>query len=545
MTSNPYALRGAPGCLVAAALVLATVSARAQPAPPPGEPDDDVELTVPATPASTATPPSSAAPPPSAAPPSSAPPPTPASATPPASAAPPASAPAPDPSSAPAPAGALATTSTAGAPATPSTADARSPAGRVGLPTTTAPAARSDAPPSLVAEGSNYVRPIRRGLAWWGFVQAQYQRNDLSEDQLAPGGEPLNQDEFSLRRARLRIDHGWENAAATLEMDASTLGGVRIGPRRAEASLLYRGAEDDTITPRLVLTAGITDLPFGAEIGESQRDRVFMERSIGSTALFPSEADIGVKLWGAYRFLNYAVAVVNGQPLFDAAFPRDPVAAKDIVGRVGARAPVDPSLVVEGGVSFWNGTGFSPGRDATKASVTWIDDNNNGFAEPHELQGVTGSAAVPSQTFRRWALGLDLGASKRTALGVSRLSGEVAVASNLDRALLVSDPILSGADVRQLVLSVAAVQQITDYGLVGFRAAYYDPNSDVFEQRAGVFHIKDESFWVLSPTLGLTLSHGRLVAQYDVVADQLARDDRGVPTNAKNNQLTLRLQVDL
>lgn len=503
---HPY-LRSAGGWFSLCAALTTSAIARAQ---EPSQ-DDDVEVTVPPSPpASTAPPP--APPPPEAPPPSSAP--SPGAAAP----------------------------SQAPSPAEP---PARSPASLAGLPSTTAPAGTSDSPASLVAEGSNYVRPVRRGLAWWGFVQAQYQRNQISEDQLAPGGEPLNLDQFVLRRARLRIDRGWEWAAATLEMDASTVNGFRIGPRRAEASLLYRGTSDDRVTPLLVLTAGITDLPFGAELGESQRDRVFMERSIGSTALFPTEADIGVKLWGAYRFLNYAVAVVNGEPLVDRAFPRDPVAAKDVVGRVGTRAVLLPSLTLEGGVSFYNGTGFSPGRDATKDTITWIDDNNNGFAEPHEIQGVTGSAAVPSKTFRRWAVGIDLGVAKRTVLGVTRVAGEAVAASNLDRGLLVSDPVLSGADIRQLVLSLSAVQQISDYVLVGFRAAYYDPNSDVFEQRAGVFHLKDEAYWVLSPTLGLTLPHGRLVGQYDVVADHLARDDRGVPTNAKNDQLTIRLQVDL
>ncbi len=484
---------------MASAVVFASVPAAAQ------EQDDDVEVTVPPS-----APSSTAPPPPTPTPPA------------PARAAAPVEAPPPSPEPAP-----------------------RSPASIAGLPSTTAPVGTSESPPSLVAEGSNYVRPVRRGLAWWGFIQAQYQRNQISEDQLAPGGEPLNQDQLVLRRARLRIDHGWEYAAATLEMDASTVNGLRLGPRRAEASLLYRGTSDDRATPLVVLTAGITDLPFGGELAESQRDRVFMERSLGSTALFPTEADIGVKLWGAYRFVNYAVAVVNGEPLVDRAFPRDPVAAKDVVGRIGTRAAVLPTLTLEGGVSFYNGTGFSPGRDATKDSVTWIDDNNNGFAEPHELQGVTGSAAVPSHNFRRWALGLDLGVSQRTVLGLTRVSGEAIAASNLDRGLLVSDPILSGADIRQLVLSMSAVQQISDYGLLGFRAAYYDPNSDVFEQRAGVFHIKDEAYWVLSPTVGVTLPHGRLLGQYDVVVDHLARDERGVPTDAKNNQLTIRLQVDL
>ncbi|MBN9165604.1 MAG: hypothetical protein J0I07_31930 [Myxococcales bacterium] len=490
-------------CALAAAFFAAARANAQTQAPSSPAQDEDAEVVVPSAP----------------------PPPTP-------SAPPPASAPSPAPAP-PAP-----------APSAPPLTE-RTPASLAGLPSTTAPAGPSGSPQTLVAEGSNYVRPIRRGLAWWGFVQAQYQRNQLSEDQLAPGGEPLNLDEFVLRRARLRIDHGWEYAAATLELDATTLNGLRVGPRRAEASLLYRGGNDDRVTPLLVLTAGITDLPFGAEIAESQRDRVFMERSLGSTALFPTEADIGVKLWGAYRFLNYAVAVVNGQPLVNSFFPRDPTAAKDVVGRVGARIPVLPSLGIEGGVSFYNGTGFSPGRDATKDSITWVDDNTNRFAEPHELQGVPGSAAVPSRNFRRWALGLDLAANLRTPLGVTRAAGEVALASNLDRGLLVSDPVLSGADVRQLVLAVSGIQQFFDYGLAGVRVAYYDPNSDVLEQRAGVFHIKDESFWVFSPTIGLTLPHGRLVGQYDIVTDHLARDDRGVPANAKNNQLTVRLQVDL
>lgn len=491
-------------CGLLVASTLASASAAAQ------EADDDAEIEVPRTPAST--------PPAPLLPPS------------------PAPAPAPQPSAAaPAP-----------APASEPKVEAKGSLSEIaGLPQSTAPAGTKDAPPSLVAEGSNYVRPIRRGLKWWGFIQAQYEQNQLSEDQLGQDGQPLNLDQFVLRRARLRFDRGWDNAAATLELDTSTVNGLRVAPRRAEGSIFYRGTDDDQVTPLLVLTGGITDLPFGMELGESQRDRIFMERSLGSTALFPSEADIGVKLWGAYRFVNYAVAVVNGQPINNDAFPRDPNTAKDIVGRIGARAQPLDTLTVEGGLSFYHGRGFSPGRNATKDSVIWLDDNNNGVAEPHEIQGTTGSAAIRSQNFDRWAFGLDLGASKRTPLGISRLYGELTVAANMDRGLLVSDPIAAGSDVRQLSLAFAAVQQITDYGFVGFRGAFYDPNSDVLEQRAGIFHIKDQSFWVLSPSLGLTLSHARLVAQYDFVQDHIGRDDRGVPTDAKNDQLTVRLQVDL
>lgn len=416
----------------------------------------------------------------------------------------------------------------------------------VGVAASTPPVGTSKEPRSLVAEGSNFTRPLRLGLKWWGFVQADYQNNQISEDQLNPDGHPINQNQFGLRRGRLRIDHGWQNAFATLELDAGTLGdGPHVRVRRAEASLLYRGAVPDDITPLLVVTAGVTDVPFGAEIAESQRDRVFVERSVGSLALFRNEADLGVKAWGAYRFLNYAVALVNGEPLTREGFPTDPNADKDVVGHFGAQAEPLEHWGLTGGVSFYTGKGFSAGRAATKDSLSWVDVNNNGAVDVGEVYGATASAAVPSQNFDRWALGLDFGIVYQSALGVSRFNAEAFVASNMDRGLLPSDPVTSGADARQTGLTLSLLQQITNYGVIGFRGAFYDPNSDLFEARAGVFHLTNQTFWALSPVLGLTLDHGRLLAQYDFVFDNLGRDDRGVPTDASNNQLTVRLQVDL
>jgi hypothetical protein len=50
----------------------------------------------------------------------------------------------------------------------------------------------------------------------------------------------------------------------------------------------------------------------------------------------------------------------------------------------------------------------------------------------------------------------------------------------------------------------------------------------------------------LSPMVALRIEDcARLSFQYDFVHDYLAKDARGVPTDAKNNQLTLRLQVEL
>ena len=37
----------------------------------------------------------------------------------------------------------------------------------------------------------------------------------------------------------------------------------------------------------------------------------------------------------------------------------------------------------------------------------------------------------------------------------------------------------------------------------------------------------------------------RLMFQYDIVRDKLARDERGVPSDLSNDRMTLRLQVNL
>ena len=37
----------------------------------------------------------------------------------------------------------------------------------------------------------------------------------------------------------------------------------------------------------------------------------------------------------------------------------------------------------------------------------------------------------------------------------------------------------------------------------------------------------------------------RLVFQYDIVRDKLGRDEAGIPTDLKNDRMTVRLQVNL
>ena len=402
--------------------------------------------------------------------------------------------------------------------------------------------------PSLT---KGFLGPL--GIWISGYIQAQYENSQLSEDQLQQGGAPLNDDRFLIRRARLRVDRAWKWADAAIEIDGNTNHGTSIGLRRAEISLLYRDSDPEKAPP-IRVTAGLSEIPFGHELVDSPRNRVFMERSLGNLALFPGEPDIGVRASGALGFFRYAVAVQNGEPIDDrpGRTHQDLNAAKDVIGRVGIDTPIrmQPSgadeLRFTGGASFLVGRGFHPGTDATKNSVQWRDLNENGILDAGELTALPGSAAVPSQNFDRWAVGIDLGLALTTKYGRTHLYGEAFLAQNADRGVNVADPIATGSDVRELGWYVAVVQEITHWGIIGFRADRYDPNADFLDKRVGKLVPSDASITTLSPLVGITLpDRVRVLFQYDAILDKLARDGRGVPTDLKNDQLTIRVQGEL
>lgn len=380
-----------------------------------------------------------------------------------------------------------------------------------------------------------------------GYAQIQYESHKDSEDQLRQGGTPYNQDRFLVRRIRLEASRRYDFAGYLLELDANTTSGPAIGIHRAEASLYYDSRGQDQ--PLVEFTAGLLKLPFGYETPESSRKRWFMERSAASRAFFPNEVDVGIRLHGAWRFLRYGVALTNGEPKGTRATSfqlQDPNRAKDVTVRLGAEVPTSDRIRLSGGVTYLSGKGFHAGDSATKSSVTWNDSNEDGKISSDELKGVPGKTAEPSENFRRWGLGADLQVRLRTQFGWSCLFGEVVAAVNLDRGLYVADPTLTRIDARELGWHVGFTQEVTRYAVVGFRFDFYDPNSDLLDDRGGKSIPSKQAISTYSPLLGLSLpDRARLVFQYDVVRDRLARNTSGVPIDLANDMWTIRLQVNL
>lgn len=421
---------------------------------------------------------------------------------------------------------------------------------------------RSSAPFVRVGDvGRAEIAPIHvgfgpgAGVTQWGvrlsgYIQSQYQWSQLSEDQIQQGGATLNQNRFMVRRGRLRVSGDWKWVAFDLELDGSTTRGPFVGVRQANASFVWRNP-NAALPPYLMVTAGLTEAPFGHELRLGQRDMMFMERSLGSLAFFPGPVDVGVRVRGGIAAFRYDLAIMNGTPLDDRAGARnttDPTRAPDYIGRFGfAARPGKHAL--SGGVSLLYGTGFHRGTEATKNRLEWSDLNENGAIDTGELVAVPGSAATPSLNFRRWAVGADLQVALRSRAGWTQILAEGTLASNLDRDLIVADPVVVGADLRELHGYVAVLQDLFGRAVVGARYDYYDPNTDLLDRRRGEFVPKAAAIHTISPIVGALLPptwipgvRGRLVFQYDAVLDALGRDSRGVPANLKNDQFIVRLQ---
>lgn len=410
-----------------------------------------------------------------------------------------------------------------------------------------APPAPAPAAPTAPAAPAAPASPEPPPVTVSGYVQTQFEAHQDSRDELRQGGALWNQDRFVLRRARLRAEREWDYTSMLLELDGNSVNGPSFGVQKAEASAQWRGGRAAPDGPLVKVTMGVFDTPFGAELVESPRKRFFMERSLASRAFFPAEPDLGVRVSGEAGWLRWAVAMVNGEPLgAKSGYPlQDPNAGKDVVLRAGVDAPLGAGVELATGVSLLNGRGFHKGTPATKSSVQWRDANEDGQIQSTELTPLFGLAPTPSQSFERWLVGADARLRVRSRWGTTQLTAEASAGTNMDRGLYVADPVGAGVDVRELGYQLGVVHELPAWGAFGARMDFYDPNADFLDRQGGKLQPASQAIRTFSAMAALVVSRARLVAQWDVVRDKLGRDERGVPTDLKNDVLTLRLQVEL
>ena len=408
------------------------------------------------------------------------------------------------------------------------------------------PKAPVDAPP-----GPPSLRPVvaRRGwqLDITGFLQADsIVWSQASVDELSPSSrQPLNEQRFTIPRARLRVEARRDQAFGAIELDGNTLNGAtaRLLGAQVGWKLVPGGRAGEP--PLVVALAGLFPVPFGAEVPSEAREKPFLEQPAMSRALFPGNYDAGAMVRGQYDLARWSFAVMNGAPVGDAQWKGvDPISSYDFVGRIGADVPGPRGLRIEAGVSGLSGTGLHPGVGPTKDGIEWVDENQNGAVDPTEIQIIPGSPGVPSQTFSRNALGADLTVHYCLgALGTGTVFAEAALATNLDRGVIYADPVASARDLRELGYAVGVVQNVGGHLVVGARYDRYDADRDALD-REGVQLVNVHKVF---STLGIMASArwdaARLTAEYDRERNPFGRGDDGAPITRAADRFTIRAQV--
>ena len=135
---------------------------------------------------------------------------------------------------------------------------------------------------------------------------------------------------------------------------------------------------------------------------------------------------------------------LNGEPLGEkSAFAlQDPNAAKDVVFRFGVdTTPAAATCTSPATSRRCAGTGFHPGRDATKAGLQWTDLNERRRHPAVELTAVPGAARRrPRRTSTAGPSAPTCACTTAGGSACSKVYGEFVLASNLDRGLYVADP---------------------------------------------------------------------------------------------------------
>jgi len=377
-----------------------------------------------------------------------------------------------------------------------------------------------------------------------GYVQADaIVYSELSADELAPDGTPLNEDRFLIRRGRVRLEAHRDALAAAIELDGNTVSGATARLLAANVGWRYQRGGDEL--PLVTLTAGLFKTPFGAEVPANERDKAFLEPPAFARAFVPGSYDAGVMAQGAYGIARWSVALMNGAPSGDARWNgADPTASHDIVGRIGAAIEGPRKLRVEVGVSALAGEGLHPGTPQTKDELQWVDENQDGLVQSTELQVVPGATATASQTFDRKALGADLQVHWCICrIGNGTAFAELALGTNLDRGVIYADPIAVSRDYRELGFALGVVQNLGDHAQAGVRYDRYDGDRDVNERLGLAIVGENKVFSTLSLMAAGRWHDARLVVQYDHERNPFGRADDGTPITRAADRLAVRAQV--
>ncbi len=319
---------------------------------------------------------------------------------------------------------------------------------------------------------------LLRHLKVQGFVQLQYRLQsvdaaaspNLVNGTLPPGigsndviakadGTTTNTNLFRLRRTRLRTIYETDAMRVFLQIDLLPAGGPTATQgtiaRNAEATGIARWSDD----VRTEFTAGLFMIPFRAEVVEISMYRPWIERTTASQQLFPSERDLGVhaKTFVKKDLFTIDVGLLNGQRVGEKTFVLQP----DLNSSKDGFATITSTL---GPVSL-NLAGYLGRGQTVDATVLRIKN--------WRRLGVNVGAILTHPVFPK--------------LGETRLYTELMFGTNMDTGATYAFAVPAVPknfdedvkDLNQRGFYVRAEQELTKWGIAGFRFDTYTTSSDL------------------------------------------------------------------
>jgi phosphate-selective porin len=360
-----------------------------------------------------------------------------------------------------------------------------------------------------------------------GYGQFEY-RNIEKSYSVSP--YPASQNEFRVRRGRLKAEYKTDLLGAVIQIDA-TQGGLSI----KDAYLDFRMPFANFVT----LRGGLTKVVVGHEILQSSSDRYAPERARVATTLVPSERDVAALLTiqgPKNHILN--PFTLNLQLVNGAGIANGYANTKNFVARLSyANTFGDFKLGI--GASTYQGGAYQPTSkvftmDGSKFTVDDNADNVGQYASRTYYEG-------------------DLTLTYKSSAGSTFLAGEfwggeqpgTSSSSTSFGAAPTTD-----IYVRPFSGIIAQLgHQITNTGLtVAVKYDIYNPNTAVSGDEIGATDSYTTAGDIAYNTFGAGLIYEpvknlRFTLWYDMITNETSNALSGYQEDKKDNILTLRMQV--
>ena len=274
-----------------------------------------------------------------------------------------------------------------------------------------------------------------------------------------PDGTTTNTNQFRLRRTRLRTFYETDLLRVFMQIDLLPAGGPSAAQgtiaRNAEVVAKLHWSKD----VRTEVKGGLFEVPFRNELLESSMYRPFIERTWASQNMFPTERDLGVGI-KTFAFKERFVSnfgVLNGQRLGEPTFVLQPDLNRSKDGFAMASYKLGPLTA-----SLWGYLGQSQRVDGTLLRVKNFTRKgvNVGLTFEHKFFEKLGNTRAYAELL--FATNMDTGVRYPFALP--------AIPANFNDGV---------RDMNERGLYLRAEQDITEWGIAGFRYDMYTTDSTI------------------------------------------------------------------